>query len=296
MHLTSGPVPSTHSADTDDSERVTETRRKLKRFNYIVAYDELLCKCVREHDAHKAGHGKKIEAFEAVRCSFINNISPRVFLSHEKPSAKSVRDRYIRLEERRRDEVRENAAMSGNLETTTDLDLLLDDLILEKDECEESRRAERDEQNAREQQLNAAGATIRQLAVARKRRISDTDDVTESETPKKQTRGTSNSALEDVSACMVESVERQQEHDGKKIELDEKRFRFEVQRAEKDEERFNRTQTITERKLDLEERRFEFERKDREERMKLEREEREGAREERRAMIDLMRSLVKSSR
>lgn len=43
--------------------------RKLKRFNYIPAFDELLFICVREHDAHKASYGKKMGDFEPVSSS-----------------------------------------------------------------------------------------------------------------------------------------------------------------------------------------------------------------------------------
>lgn len=57
-----------------------------------------------------------------------------MFYTHEKPSTKHVQDPYIRLKERRRDEVRENEGMSGNVETVSDLDVLLGDLTLERNE------------------------------------------------------------------------------------------------------------------------------------------------------------------
>lgn len=53
--------------------------------------------------------------------------------------------------------------------TVNDLHALLDDLILENDEFEQAGRAERDKQNPREQQLNAAEVTILQVASSRMR-------------------------------------------------------------------------------------------------------------------------------
>lgn len=97
---------------------------------------------MREHDAHKVAYEKKTEAFKAVRCTFIKSVPARVFATHEKPSVKSVCDQYMRLEELRREAVREIEPLSGNMETVSDLDVLLDELTLEKNEFEKNRRVE----------------------------------------------------------------------------------------------------------------------------------------------------------
>lgn len=89
---------------------------------YLAVYNELLANCIREHDAHKVAYGKKIEAFEAVRASFITRIPCGSFFTHEMPSTKSVRDRYHRLEKKRRKAVSDNELLSGNVETVADLD------------------------------------------------------------------------------------------------------------------------------------------------------------------------------
>lgn len=138
--------------------------QKLRRLIYIATYDQFLCKFIRKDDAHKAGHGKTIEASESVHSLFIKNVSPHVIcirIANHKDYSRS-----IRLKERRCDEVRKSEGMSGNIETVTDFDVLLDDFILEIQEFEESHRVERKEQIARKQQLTAAGATIRQIAVS----------------------------------------------------------------------------------------------------------------------------------
>lgn len=89
----------------------------------------------------------EIVAFESVRDIFITNLPPRVFLSHEKPTSKYVCDRHMRLEEKRRDSVRESEGMPGNKVMVNDLDVLLDDLIFKNDEFQTAHHAERDEQN-----------------------------------------------------------------------------------------------------------------------------------------------------
>lgn len=71
-------------------------------------------KCMTEHEAQKVATRQKIEAFETLRDDFITNLRPGVFLFHEKPRSKSVRDRYLRLEKRRRDAVRKSEKISGN--------------------------------------------------------------------------------------------------------------------------------------------------------------------------------------
>lgn len=95
--------------------------------------------------------------------------------------------------------------------------MLFDNPILKKDEFVQRTRAEHNEQHVREQQLTAAGAAIRQIAVTRKRRSVDVDDLVEVETPKKKTRRSSSSVLVDVSASVVEIFERQKESDERKL-------------------------------------------------------------------------------
>lgn len=68
-----------------------------------------------------------------------------MFLTHKEPSKKSVQERYMRSKEKHRDTVCENEGTCGNIEMVTGLDVLLEDLILEKEDFEESR--ERKEKN-----------------------------------------------------------------------------------------------------------------------------------------------------
>lgn len=109
-------------------------RKKLCRFTYLLSYDEVLVKVVKDVDAHKAQHWKKEQASKAVRNKVMMVIPRSFFETYELPSLKSSRDRYMRLENKRRETVRLSEVTSGNMETVTELDIRLDDLIHEKDE------------------------------------------------------------------------------------------------------------------------------------------------------------------
>lgn len=122
---------------------------RLKRFVYLSSYDELFCKSLREQEAYKVMYGKKEEAFEANFRTFITSVSVEVFATYEKKIIKLIRDQYMRLEESRLETVRDMEPLSGDLETVFAIDVLLNDLIHEKNEFGESRRVKRDEQTVR---------------------------------------------------------------------------------------------------------------------------------------------------
>lgn len=120
------------------------TARKPRKFAYLSTYKEFLAKCVREHDAHKVGYRKKIEAFETVWSSFIKLALQGVFDTHDMTSVKFVRDHYTRLKECCRNTAQKMAPLFEKMETLFDLDILLDDLIREKDDFEEQKGVECD--------------------------------------------------------------------------------------------------------------------------------------------------------
>lgn len=89
------------------------------------------------------------------------------------------------------------------METVCDLEIFLYDLILGKDELEENLWVKQDEHTARKQRFTVSGAMIRQLSILRKRRSTDDKDLTEANTPKKNSKRSSTPKLEDVSTCTV---------------------------------------------------------------------------------------------
>lgn len=284
--------PASNASQSKNHENAQ--RKKLRRFTYLPSYDEVLVKAVRDTDAHKAEHGKKEQAFKSVQDKVMMAIPESVFETYERPSLKSLRDRYMRLEDKRRETACLNEVMSGNVETVTDLDILLDDLIHEKDEWKEQQQAYKGRSSERERKLVEAGEEIRTLAISRNRSLEEDGEVEEvisaEATPKKQRKSTS--ALEDVSACLVDMAERQRVMDESKLAIDEQRFAFERERAEKKDEQLERTQAIAERRQTLEERRFDLDKAEREEKMKEDREERKEARQERKAMLSLIEKLM----
>lgn len=290
---TATPTATQPTTPTPTNATSTPGRRKLKRFTYIPSYDDALLKCVRQLDAHKAEYGQKEKAFETVQEKFLTAIPANVFEAYERPSVKSLRDRFIRLVERRRDTVRASEMESGNKEVLTDVDVLLDDLILEMDEWREELRAEKERSGEREKALLTAGQEIRAQALGRKRVASE--DAVDGENAEKKSRkhtGGTGSVLDDVSGCMMDTAERQSAIEEKKLAVDERRFAFERERSEREDGRFTRTQGIAERRQSLDERRFELEKAEREDRMKEEKEERRENREERKAMLSLIQKLM----
>lgn len=75
-----------------------------------------------------------MEAFEPVRLLLIRGIPSCPLTNHKTPSNKSMGDHFIGLDEGLRNAVRENEAYSRNLKVVTDLEVLVDDLIHERDE------------------------------------------------------------------------------------------------------------------------------------------------------------------
>lgn len=91
-----GSFPSTVQREADialvdeEASALILKARKLMRFSYIPAYDELLVKYVRKHDAHKAGFGIKMEAFESVRSSILKRIPLRILYTRDTATTYSI--------------------------------------------------------------------------------------------------------------------------------------------------------------------------------------------------------------
>lgn len=86
----------------------------MKRFNNVHSFDVILLEAVRVKDAHNSVHLKEGESFESVLNSFINAI-PQFFDTYYKPSLKSIRDHFTRLEEKRYQEVNHKCAQPENV-------------------------------------------------------------------------------------------------------------------------------------------------------------------------------------
>lgn len=61
--------------------------------------DKLLLFSVLEKNTHRAEHGKKQEIFEQAMQLSVSKLAELVFRASEAPCAKSLRDRYFKIEE-----------------------------------------------------------------------------------------------------------------------------------------------------------------------------------------------------
>ena len=113
---------------------VLAANAKLKRFRFIEPYDLSLLKVVRCINAQIPESGKAESLYDEVQKLFLHEVPDAVFLHSQKPSAKTLVDRFKRLVARRRENVKRSSAGSGIIEVHGEKEVLLDDLIGEIDE------------------------------------------------------------------------------------------------------------------------------------------------------------------
>lgn len=98
------------------------------------------------------------------------------------------------------------------METVSDFDVLLDDLISEKDDLEEHRVAARQEQKVREVAMFTTGAQIRDNALNRRKRDSDNGggdaEYYRNDSTPRAKRVREGSVIDYVSACMIYNANR----------------------------------------------------------------------------------------
>ena len=238
--------------------------------------------------------GAKTEAlYEEVRQLFLKAVPTTLFEHSQRPSGKTLADRFKGLIGKRREDVNRTSSASGIIEEHGEQEQLLDDLILEIDEKEESVRVEKEEQTGKEAELVAAGENIRKMALMRKKNESsgsevgdaagagDAGDSTTSSARKSKKREMSTSD-DDIAASLIEQSAKRRHIETRRIDLEQERIEIERHRAEQEAEHFAKLQESTDRKLDLDEKRF-----------AVEVEERKEAIEERKKMVDIMELLAK---
>lgn len=87
------------AADVSSRAALLTETRKTCWFTYFSSCDEILVTAGPELEAHKADRGNEERTFEAVQGKFLTCIPARVFKTYERPGSKSLRDRFLRLEE-----------------------------------------------------------------------------------------------------------------------------------------------------------------------------------------------------
>ena len=155
-------------------EDVNESRRS--KFSFGKESKLLLLKCVRQHDAHRAEHGQIDKKFRPVYDDFIQNMPPSVWKSMKPPSIKTLPDKLRVMLKARKSHVAASEAASGIVENRSEIDMLLDEILTEKEDFIQERRNEREELNVREEALVVAGQSIQRMALRWERAASVDDE------------------------------------------------------------------------------------------------------------------------
>ena len=259
--------PAPTAPTTTNHHPATQPPSKLKRFRFTVKYDLNLLKCIRAVNAHLPTWGKTDALYEEVRQLFLKAVPTALFEHSQRPSGKTLADRFKRLIRKRREDVKRTSSASGIIKEHVEQEQLLDDLVLEIDEKKESVRAENEEQTEKEAQLVAAWKSIREMALMRKTNLSsvseagdaagagDAGDSTTSSARKRKKREMSTSD-DDIAASLIEQSAKRRHIETRRIDLEQERIEIELHRAEQEAERLEKLQESTDRRLDLDEKRF----------------------------------------
>lgn len=210
-----------------------ETR--LKKFIFDKDAKHTLLQAVRQHNAHRAAHGKKDETFENVKETFIENLPECIWRRYQKPSMKTVRDKLRSMMVARRKTNKRIAIMSGVEEINGPVEELLDEFITEVDQCEEERRRERDELTNRESALTSAGEQIQRNALTRRRSVGDEGTDSSRSTPRKRRL-----VEEDDEWYAILKRELSNKRETRESELRLRREELELQKARFEEDRKDR--------------------------------------------------------
>lgn len=174
----------------------------------------LLLSNVRENGAHRVSRGELDKKFESVLEDFIKNCPRRLWTYMNKPTVKTLRDNFRALLRDRRSVVASNTKSSGIVENISNIDVMTDDIIMEKDEFEEGKRRKHEECDAKKEQLSRAGNDIRQRAVGGINLIARAkpDVLTaDSSIPSKRVRYTNEGEIESWQATIVNELRLRKE-------------------------------------------------------------------------------------
>lgn len=279
-----------NSTRTDD---VPGSATKKRRFRFTTQVDILLCKAVSETGSHIAPRNEKLKLMEKA-CEIMVKALPATHSTmYQNPVAKTCNDHFELIVKQRREVDRAKRNQSGISEEVSELDLLLDDLILDRDTVEEHRRNERAEKTARDKRLEDAGVEVREEAMTRmsKRSASISDDEEDGDRKKKRKKRKMDVLESDDEEIelLKQTIADRREMERKKLELDQKRFDMDEKRQQKDMDRCKRQMDLEEKRLELEKQKMEMERQ----KLFADLAERRAAIEERKSTVGLMSALAK---
>ena len=208
-------------------------RGTLKRFRFSGNCDLFLLRAVRANDAHIPARGKVNSLYVKVLNLFLKLSSAEILESTHKPYTKTLIDRFKRLVQQRRNDVKRTAKASGIHEAHGEKEVLLDDLIAEIYERDEMKRAEQEQRMQNNKRLQVAVDEIRTQAV--KRRVCNS---TESTPCKRILRMSASQSDEDLVSSILQSTEQNSLNNSKKLALEEQRLEHEINKVKNEGERF----------------------------------------------------------
>ena len=160
--------------------------------------------------------------------------------------------------------VKRNGAASGIVEVRGERELLLEDIVLDVDEWEEGRRAERDERKELDRRLREAGETICSNALGRGclGSVDGEKDGSGEESLRKRQRKRPTAAVDsddEGRSAITEHISEQREYDKKRLRLEEEKLEHSKARDLRESERWEKAHSNDVRRIVVEEKRIELE-------------------------------------
>ncbi|CDF35739.1 unnamed protein product [Chondrus crispus] len=218
---------------------------------------------------------------------------------------KSVRDRFKKLIADRRRKNKNNLNASGIIEVRGEKEVLLDDLLLEIDEHEESKRIEKEDRNAKERRLMEAGRLIRAQALQRHTNSGssrgldsagegavDDEEISANAERRKNTSKRRRVLCDsdgEEKVLMIQDMEARREAEKKRLDLESRRLELEQKREQRQQEASERLAKAEERKILIEERKIGVE----ERKAEIDIEKRKEAIKERSSLVSVLTALCR---
>ena len=269
-------------------ETTQSTPPKTKPFRFNTQLYLLLCKAVSEKRAHVPPVNKKTEMMNETCALFISVLPQAIREKYMDPKGKTCSDHFELLVSQRRDENKRNANASGISEEQTEMNELLDDLILQRDEVEEDCRKVREEKTAQDKKLCEAAKEIRSQATSRMSRKTSEESTAE-ESDKKRRKVVTINSYEEELELLKDSLAERRENERKRMALDRERLELEKEQTSLQELKAKKQMELEEKRLEIEAGRLEIDRQ----KAFAELAERRAGVEERKAMVGAFNGLAK---
>lgn len=209
---------------------------RLRKFAYTKQLKLILLQSVRQHDAHRAQHGKMDECFSKVLDTFTSNAASSAWDTMVKPTVKTLRDKFRSMMADRKSANSMMVGQSGVTEEVGPIEQLLDDLTVEKADDDEDGRRRRQARGVREEALAAAGESIQRTAVTRRLSVGDDGRGSSRESTPKKMRTSGD--LEEWNKTLINELADRRESRNKELTLREEELQ--LRREKWDEEKKDR--------------------------------------------------------